>query len=271
MNILEKSHKKRPRVASDGKTSSVMIPGSLSFVPISQSENKQLSAGQKNSYELEFIKPQTTVLSSAKENYGGTEVNENRELPFRFKAHRDPSSTNGEDEVFYETSPVQCGFDEIQSMEATKFFPTLREKPDLPVEADAEPFMSSPLLPINAPLDLKPLKYDQQVNYLAPLSNTIDIEDAKGNDEVSLLYIWDHEFELLEGNIPQPESNPKRSLVKKFWHWIADDLDDDEYFEKYYCKYPWTRYIGRYHGNSTYLNLEGFDDSYSQVAGEYFF
>lgn len=279
---------------------SKQLPGSLLFAPITQTENKpsliisllkalNISVVKTNKtteevghgYELQNLKykrirnPPNNCDSENYEDDQDDKENSCQQYDLvnnlgtsnydvHVTKHYPELSSAHNEEVFYEASPVQHGFEDITSLKPSIYSPRLIESPDLPMEVYVEPIMKSPLPPSNTPLDLEPLKYNQQVNFFAPLANMIDIEDHKYNDEVNLLYILDHEFDIQDApEEPKQSLTPKRISFKKLWRYFVGDIDDNEYFDTYFRKYPWARFIDRSNHLNSIFSFDHIDEYFT--------
>lgn len=187
------------------------------------------------------------------------------------QVQKDPS------EEFYETSPFQYGFEEIQSFQASKYLPDLYEPINDTIKVYQEPYMKYPLASNDIEIDYSSMTSDTNVvlKHVAPFCDmpelklndysTLDNEYDEVNNnndillnpeitqELRLMHILD--FEMEEDN------PPSLNLFKSFISWIKNKPD-------YYERYPWCKFVQQ--NRTDPLDFENINDLFLNTEFEKF-
>ncbi|EGV60309.1 hypothetical protein PSN45_001937 [Yamadazyma tenuis] len=183
--------------------------------------------------------------------------------------------TTDEDDIFYETSPVQECFDSIGTEDKPTMFPILTNGliPDMnsPVEVIIEP-TTKPLLPYNAMLDLSAINHNaKSMKVFGPLCNVIDYDPEELNDENALLNILNEEIvasmEAETENDHRSQSSDRSRIEEESWwykvrSWFKEE--EEAAFERYFNKYPWAKYFQRSLIENPISDLEDFENLFTK-------
>lgn len=203
---------------------------------IKQEENEPLSIQAELKKEENNIANDGTIMS--------TFPNSTKKASLVQSIRRDTEQTSEEEEVFYEASPVQEDKEYslwpllIDQESVIRYVPSLIEE-KRPIEVMFEP-VNVPLLPNNAELDLGKVSTTFEYRCFGPLYNIPEFDEDISDPISSLLCILDMEFSGI------PTYRDERSYWEMFILWIKNNESDDKLKERYYNKYPWTRYLTKF-------------------------